>query len=359
LVTVTFPGEALADGSSLFSGQPRAGRFLQWAATEALRDAGLAADSSRSSLRIGVCIATTLGEKAPWLAGVESLVHQPLLPISSPQYGCALLAEQLAEQLGAERQRVVSTACCSSNSALAVSLTWLRSGLCDVVLCGGVDVLTPFVVSGFRSLRAQSPEPCRPFDRRRSGVNLGEAAACVVLEPESHARARGQRVLAYLAGAGLSQDAHHMTAPDPQGRGAMLAMQRALSDAGLPIDSVDFVSSHGTGTPFNDQMEARALRLVFGERASHIPLNSIKGAVGHTLGAGGLLEAVMSVQILATQQIPPTVGLEEPDPAFELDFVMGGPRIAAVRSILSSASGFGGENAAVVFTSASSAGDKP
>ena len=287
LVATKLPEESAADGEALLSFQPRAGRFLQLTVEEALGQAGLLEEAARASLRIGVCLATTLGEKAPWLGGVASLLERPEQTIAAPPFGCSLLAEQLATRFSAERVRVVSTACCSSNSALAVSLHWLRRGLCDVVLCAGVDVLTPFVVSGFRSLRAQSPDVCRPFDRRRSGVNLGEAAACVVLEPEAQARARGQKILAKLVGAGLSQDAHHMTAPDPHGRGAALAMARALADAGVPAHAVDFVSSHGTGTPFNDQMEARALQLVFGDLVRHLPVNSIKGAVGHTLGAAG------------------------------------------------------------------------
>ncbi len=225
-----------------------------------------------------------------------------------------------------------------------------------MVVCAGVDVLQPFVVSGFRTLRAQSPDFCRPFDARRSGVNLGEASACVILEPEAQARRRRQPILGFLAGAGLSQDAHHMTAPDPQGRGALLAMQRALADAGLSPDAIDFVSSHGTGTPFNDQMEGKALVQLFGSRVRQVPVNSIKGAVGHTLGAAGLLEAVMAVEVLRTQQVPATVGLEQPDPVFSLDLVMGEPRRLPVLRILSTASGFGGENAAVVITSAADTG---
>lgn len=354
LAPACLPDEDNRDGQAIVSGQPRAVRFLFHSSTQALRQAGLETSRERAGLRVAVCVATTLGEKSPWLSGVEALHRQVEPP--SLAYGCSLLAEQLAAQLGAERVRAVSTACCSSNSALAMSLSWLRRGLCDVVVCVGVDVLQPFVVSGFRALRAQSSDICRPFDRRRSGVNLGEASACVILEPESQARLRGQPILGFLVGAGLSQDAHHMTAPDPLGRGALLAMQRALADAGLSTDSVDFLSSHGTGTSFNDQMEARAIQQLLGERSGSVPVNSIKGSVGHTLGAAGLLEAVLSVYVLRSQQIPPTVGLEEIDPAFSLDFVYGQPRAHPVRCVLSTASGFGGENAAVVFCSASVGG---
>lgn len=357
LVSASLPDEDNSDGGAILSGQPRAGLFLLHSAQWALRQAGLGGPGAGDGRRIAVCVATTLGEKSPWLVGIESK-HKQVEP-PSLAYGCGLLAEQLATRLGAERVRAVSTACCSSNTALSLSLSWLRRGLCDVVVCGGVDVLSPFVVSGFRSLRAQSADVCRPFDRRRSGVNLGEASACVILETESHARRRGQPILAFLAGAGLSQDAHHMTAPDPQGRGALLAMQRALFDAELSTEAVDFVSSHGTGTPFNDQMEGRAIQQLLGDRCLAVPVNSIKGSVGHTLGAAGLLEAVMAVQVLSSQKIPQTVGLEEVDPAFSLDLVQGKPRESAVRCVLSTASGFGGENAAVVIASASDARSLP
>lgn len=349
LVAVSLPGEDNRDGHAILSARPRATEFLRHAAHEALAQAGFADHRARASLRLGLCIATTLGEKAPWLAALATLHRDPSSLLAPVEFGCALPAERLARELHASRVRVISTACCSSNSALGLSLHWLRNDLCDAVLCGGVDVLQPFVVSGFRLLRAQSPEICRPFDIRRSGVNLGEAAACVVLEPERLARARGQKVLARLVGAGLSQDAHHMTAPDPQGRGALLAMQRALSDAKLPADAIDFVSSHGTGTPFNDQMEARAIKLLLGDHSRRVPVNSIKGSVGHTLGAAGVLEAVMATYVLRLHQIPPTVGLEQPDPSFDLDLVMGAARTQAVRCVLSTTSGFGGENAAVVF----------
>lgn len=355
LASCALPGEENREGQAMLSGQPRAWRFLDHSVQQALVQASLGQEAQRDGLRMAVCVATTLGEKVPWLAGVEA-IHKQIGTPPSLAYGCALLAEHLASSVSAERVRAVSTACCSSNSALALSLSWLRRGLCDVVVCGGVDVLQPFVISGFRTLRAQSADVCRPFDARRSGVNLGEASACVVLEREAHAQRRGQPILGFLAGAGLSQDAHHMTAPDPQGKGALLAMQRALADAGLSPDAIDCVSSHGTGTSFNDQMEGKALVQLFGSRVIEIPVNSIKGAVGHTLGAAGLLEAVMSVEVLRTHQIPATVGLEQPDPVFSLDLVMGAPRTLPVRAILSTASGFGGENAAVVITASSDTG---
>jgi 3-oxoacyl-[acyl-carrier-protein] synthase II len=251
---------------------------------------------------------------------------------------------------------VASAACASSNVAIGVGLEWLRSGLCDVVLCGGVDALHEFVIAGFASLRAQSPSPCRPFDAERSGLNLGEGAAFLVLELESQARARGQRIRAHLAGAGLSCDANHMTGPDRQGRGAARAMQAALVDADLTAADIDFVSAHGTATLFNDQMEGLALASLFGARLADVPVNSIKGSIGHTLGAAGALEAVMAVRVLEEQCIPPTAGLERRDEKIRLDVVAGAPRAARVRTVLSTSSGFGGLNAAIVLRAAEGEG---
>lgn len=338
-----FPNE---DGQAILTAQPRAGRLLGHCIHQALGQAGLLDPVGCATRRIGACLGTTLGEKTPWLAAVEKL-HKNEGPVDIPLTGPALLARQLA--FVPQRLRVVSAACCSGNAALALALLWLRQEACEVVVCAGVDVLEPFVLGGFRALRAQSPQVCRPFDRRRSGTNLGEASACVVLETQQHARARKQPVLAFLAGAGLARDANHMTGPDPTGSGACLAMRRAMVDAGLPPGAVDFVSSHGTGTPYNDLMEARALALLGAQGA---PVQSIKGAIGHTLGASALVEAVMSVSILREGQIPPTAGLVEPDPQIALDLVWNQPRAARVQCVLSTSSGFGGENAAVVLVSA-------
>jgi 3-oxoacyl-[acyl-carrier-protein] synthase II len=247
---------------------------------------------------------------------------------------------------------VPSVACASGNVALDAALALVRSGRCDVVLAGGVDALQDFVIQGFACLKALDPAPCRPFDRDRRGLNLGEAAAFLVVEAEEHARARGARVRAVLAGSGVAADAVHMTGPDREGRGAARAMQAALTDAELATADVGFVSAHGTATAFNDLMEAQALGLVLGERSARTPVNSIKSALGHTLGAAAALEAIACVRTLETGLIPPTPGLVERDPAIGLDIVHGAAREADVHVALSTSSGFGGTNAAVVLTRA-------
>src|SRR5947208_2507181 len=200
--------------------------------------------------------------------------------------------------------------CASGTHEFALAAGWVRQGRADVVLAGGTDFLCRFVVAGFNCLRATA-ERARPFDVTRRGLVLGEGAAIVVVEEAGHAARRGARLLARLAGVGCAADATHMTAPDREGGGATRALLAALDDAGLSPAAVDFVSAHGTGTPYNDAMEAVALARVFG--AGRVPVNSIKGAIGHTLGAAGALEAVLCVETLARGIIPPTAALEPAD----------------------------------------------
>jgi 3-oxoacyl-[acyl-carrier-protein] synthase II len=333
------------------SSPARAAQMATWAAEEALADAG----SPPGGARFGVACGTTLGGIAAWLPYVRATeLVEPLTPMVEPlraplQWGYAGPAQALAAAVGARGPLIVpSVACASGNAALGAALDLLRAGRCDVVLAGGVDALHDFVISGFGALKAVDREPCRPFDRSRRGLNLGEGAAFLVLESEAHARGRGARVRAFLDGYGASADAVHMTGPDRTGSGAARAIEAALRDAACTAGDVGFVSAHGTATAFNDLMEAKALTRALGAGAASTPVNSIKSAVGHTLGAAAALEAVACVRTLETGLVPPTPGLHELDPEIELDVVRDQPRAAAPRVVLSTASGFGGINAAVV-----------
>lgn len=353
------------------SAPSRAATLARWAAEEALADAG----NVPRGPRLAVACGTTLGGIASWLplvradveAGasmvkpisaavepIDTMVEPLTAPLRAPQgWGYAGPAQAVAAAVDARGPLVVpSVACASGNVAIDAALCLIRSGRCDVVLAGGADALHDFVMQGFACLKALDAELCRPFDGSRRGLNLGEAAAFLVLEAEPHARARGARIRAFVDGSGVAADAVHMTGPDREGRGAARAMQAALVDAGHDAGAVGFVSAHGTATVFNDMMEGHALRHVFGERAGAIPVNSIKGALGHTLGAAAALEAIICVRTLETGQIAPTAGLREIDPQIALDVVHGAPRSADVRVALSTSSGFGGTNAAVVVTRA-------
>jgi 3-oxoacyl-[acyl-carrier-protein] synthase II len=200
---------------------------------------------------------------------------------------------------------------------------------------------------GFDTLRSLTRDEVRPFDRRRAGLLLGEAAALVLLV---RARDAGSERLGTLLGYGSASEAHHVSAPDPEGRGLARAIGLALGQAGVRPDAVDFVSAHGTGTLQNDPAEARALRAALGPRAAAVPVNSIKSGLGHTMGAAATLEAIMCLLASRHGLIPPTRGLEEPDPACDLDLVFGGPRRARAEVCLSTSLGFGGVSAALVLS---------
>lgn len=327
----------------------RGGQYALAAAREALDGAGLDLDRTDRD-RVGVILATTLGEMR---LGEEyqrsqrdgrSFEARQLLHF--PYYAAAC---RLARELGV-RGPVVSPsiACASGTQAVGMALELIRRRQGDVFVVGGVEVICEFIVSGFNCLRATTGGVVRPFDARRDGLQIGEGAAVLVIESEAHARARGARTDLEVAGTGLSGDAVHMTAPARDGAGAARAMRTALADAAVHPDQIDFISAHGTGTVYNDAMEIAAIRTVFGGAAATIPVNSIKGAIGHTLGAAGSFEAIMCAKILEEGLIPPTAGCEELAPDCPLDIVRRDARKAPVRITLSTSSAFAGNNAAVV-----------
>jgi 3-oxoacyl-(acyl-carrier-protein) synthase len=329
-----------------FDARDRAETLARWAADEALADAGL----SRPDAALALTFGTTKGGIEPFLELVRDPYRAAPSPATASYAGTGL---GLASYLGTGGPvEIASVACTSSNVAIGSALDLLRRGEAARVLCGGADALSDFVISGFATLKALDPNPSRPFDGARRGLNLGEGAAFLVLERETDARARGVRIRGVLLGYGISADAVHMTGPDKEGRGAARAITAALAEANLGANEVDFISAHGTGTVFNDLMEDKALTLALGEAARTRPLHSIKSALGHTLGAAGALEAVVCVRVLETGIVPPTAGHESRDPAIHLDVVAGKPRSLAARTALSTSSGFGGTNAAIVLGTA-------
>lgn len=296
--------------------------------------------------RIAVVAGTALG-------GVEDLDHA-LTDDRSPRRALEGLydspAEALAAWLGARGPVLtVSSACASGATALGLGADLLREEAVDLVVAGGYDALCRFVMRGFDALRSLARERVRPFDRRRTGLLLGEAAGLVLLARERDVR--GPR-LGRLLGHGSASDASHIAAPDAEGRGLEAAIRAALAAGDVAVDDLDFVSAHGTGTLLNDRIETAVLRRVLGARASQVPVNSIKGALGHTMGAAATLEAIMCLLAARDGWVPPTVGYEEPDPACDLDYVPGTCRALRPRRMLSTSLGFGGCNAALVLEGA-------
>lgn len=332
-------------------GLARAERFAIAAAREAL--GGLPA-AWRRPRRIGVFFGSSTGalfEGERWFADRLRGREGALRPIAAQQNdgpGTAV-ARAFAVQ---GPVLTCSTACTSSNIAIAEALDALRAGEVDVALAGGADELCEITYAGFNALRAVDPQPTRPFRASRSGLSLGEGAGVLLLETPEHAAARGARVLAELAGAGRSCDAHHVSAPDPAGAGAAAAIRAALADANLQPDDVTFVNAHGTGTPHNDDAESRAMHTVFGPRAAQLPVVSTKSLVGHLLGAAGAIEAVFTALSIVHRRLPPTAGDEPADPRLGLDVVIGQMRELPRENVgLSTNLAFGGNNAVILLRS--------
>lgn len=329
----------------------RSDLFALVAAKEAIADAGL--DVAADPARVGIVLGATTGGMMAAETALRSRIDGSLRRYrKSALLGTPMStsADLIAACFGAAGPRVVvSTACSSSGTALGLALDWIRLGRADVVLAGGTESMCRTIFAGFNALKALALEPCRPFDERRAGLSLGEGAAVLVIESVAHATARGARAHARLLGYGMSADAHHLTAPHPEGAGAALAMERALARAGVATDTIDYINAHGTGTPLNDGVEAAAIRRVFGAGADRLAVSSTKAAIGHTLGAAGAIEGLTTVLALREGFLPPTVNLERPDPVCALDFVPRESRPATLRHALSNSYGFGGNNTAVVF----------
>jgi 3-oxoacyl-[acyl-carrier-protein] synthase II len=242
-----------------------------------------------------------------------------------------------------------STACSSSALAIAEAAAAVVVGTVTAAVAVGTDALCRITFAGFDALQTLDPQGCRPFDRDRAGLTLGEGAGALVLEDVEHARARGARVIARVLGHATTTDAHHVTAPDPEGHAALGALRGALEVAALPAEAVDYVNAHGTGTRQNDEAEVRILRAVFGDRLPRIPVSSTKAQLGHCLGAAGAVEAVVTVLALDGSLLPATATLREPDPAWsDLDLVPTAGRRQPLEVALTSSYGFGGHNVTLV-----------
>ena len=346
------PRDTLPAGWSL-KRMSRSDLFALTAAWQALSRAGL--DPIPADLRdeMGVVI----GGGAGGLLEAESFYRDYLRQggrrarfsrLSS--VSCAATANHLTRLLGLYGPKAtIMTACSSGATAVGLGRDWIRSGAARVMIAGGTEPLCRMTFASFNALKAVDPEYCRPFSGNRAGLSLGEAAGVLILESLASARQRGAAVLAEVLGYGVTCDSHHMTAPDVGASGAARAMRAALLDAQLPPEAVDYINAHGTGTLPNDIMETRAIKEVFGARAREIPVSSTKSMHGHTLGASGALEAVVSVLAIAEGFIPPTIHCETRDPECDLDYVRSGARSVAPRVVLSNSFAFGGNNTSVIF----------
>ncbi len=282
----------------------------------------------------------TLNTKGP------ARVSPFMVPMMMPNAATAAVSMRFG--LGGPAE-TVTTACAAGTHAIGNAARLVASGRCTVVVAGGAEaVMVEIAESGFRNMTALSnSDISRPFDVERDGFVMGEGAGVLILEDWDHAIARGATIYAEVIGAASTADAHHITAPDPEGNGAIRCMELALADADITADQVSHINAHGTSTPLNDLAESVAMRHVFGGKVP--PVTSVKGHLGHSLSAAGALEGVVSVLTLRNQIIPPTAGTKNVDPAIGLDVVTGAPRPGNYDIVLSNSFGFGGHNGSVIF----------
>jgi 3-oxoacyl-[acyl-carrier-protein] synthase II len=340
------------------AGHAAAGEFSR---TDAMAVAAAREAASQARLPPGARIGVVLGGTTGGMFETEGLLSSPellKLPSASAEklvsYPLSASLARVADAVGgAQARRSICSACSGGAIALVQAAAWLAQGEVDFVLAGGADGLCRLTVLGFNALGATDPEPCRPFDRARAGLNLGEGAAVLVLEREATALGRNADVLAWLDGFAVGAEAHHITHPEPTGQRASQLLRVALSRAGLASGEVGYVNAHGTGTQQNDAMEARALLEVFGKGSSCL-VSSSKAQLGHTLGAAGAVEAALTVLAVAGGAVPPTAGLVEPE-LQGLRHVLGQGRSEPLRAAVSSSFGFGGMSCVLVF----SAQDRP
>ncbi|MBR8743453.1 beta-ketoacyl-ACP synthase II [Nocardiopsis sp. MG754419] len=337
----------------------RTGRSLQYglvAADMALRDAGLTVDETNAP-RLGVLAGSVVGPTEAVIDTSDELrLHGPagVSPYSFAMTGIVPPAGEIGVHVGARGPTAtMATACATGATCLGEGARMIREGRADIVLAGGMDAFSRFEIAvasraGALSRRNDEPERAsRPFDRDRDGFVMGSGAGMLVLESAEHARRRGARVHAELAGYGATADAHHLTAPRPDGEGVERALRTALADARVDPGDVDYVNAHGTSTPLNDAAEARVLRTVFGERGHDLPVSSTKSMTGHMLAAGGAVEAAVLTAVIAEGVVPPTVNCDDPEDV-GLDLVPHQAREHRVEVAVSDSFGFGGHNAVLV-----------
>ena len=340
-------------------------RFVQFAiaaADEAMGMAGLLKAEDRDGIapdRFGVIIGSGIGGIQTFEDNCGALIQKGprrVSPFFVPMFIPDMAAGQVSIRFGAQGPNYATvSACASSGHALGNALRILQRGDADIMLAGGTEAsITPLTIAGFSSMKAMStrnedPETAsRPFDAGRDGFIIGEGAGAMVLETLEHARARGATILAELAGYGASGDAYHITAPEPTGAGARIAMRDALKDGGFRTEEVDYINAHGTSTPHNDLMETNAIKTLFGDHAYEVVVSSTKSMVGHLLGAAGATEAVISAMVTREGKIPPTINFSEADPDCDLNYAHNQLVERPVRLAISNSFGFGGHNVSLL-----------
>ncbi|SDY79278.1 beta-ketoacyl-ACP synthase II [Tindallia californiensis] len=280
-------------------------------------------------------------------------------PFLIPMMISNLAAGQVAILMNAKGPNMtIVTACASATNAIGEAFKMIQRGAAKAILTGGTEAsITPISIAGFASMKALSTRndspgtASRPFDSQRDGFVMGEGAGLIMLESYEHAKKRGATILAEMVGYGTHTDAYHITAPDPEGKGASTAMQKAIEDAGVTPEAIGYINAHGTSTDYNDRLETMAIKNVFGDHAPNLNISSTKSMTGHLLGAAGGIEAIACVLALQEQKIPPTINYESPDEACDLNYTPNKAQSATFQYTLSNSLGFGGHNACILIKS--------
>ncbi|HKP56064.1 MAG TPA: beta-ketoacyl-[acyl-carrier-protein] synthase family protein [Polyangiales bacterium] len=328
----------------------RCSAFALAAARQAVQDSGITRELLQGE-RTSVIMGTTMGEadvvgelEQAWVMRGADGVSPNMLP----RCGSSLLPIHIARAFGARGMvQTLPAACAAGNYSIAFAADLIRSGRADVVICGASELLQKIQFAGFVRLGAVAPERCQPFDKNRRGLIIGEGAGVLMLESEAHAVRRDATALAEIGGSGLACDAHHITRPHPEGMGSLNAMREAIARSGVTPDEVDFVNAHGTGTTANDKVESRVIHDVFNGRP--VPVSSMKGMLGHCMGAASALEAVACVMTVQTGIYPPTVSYETPDPECNVNLVANRAQRGRADIVLNNSLAFGGYDAVVAF----------
>ncbi|MGI9228694.1 MAG: beta-ketoacyl-ACP synthase II [Gammaproteobacteria bacterium] len=347
--------------------KPKDARKMDWfmrygmvAGIQAFQDSGLQVTEANAH-RMGVAVGSGIGGLFGIEAGVQTLLKsgpRRISPFYVPSNIINMVAGHLSIRLGLKGPNfAIVTACTTGTHNIGDAMRVIEYGDADVMLAGGTEMATsPTCLAGFanaRALSTRNDEPeraSRPWDRGRDGFVLSDGAGVMVLEEYEHAKARGADIYAEITGYGMSGDAFHMTAPSEDGDGAIRCMQSALHNAGIDATAVDYINAHGTSTPAGDVVESNALKAVFGEHAKKLAVSSTKSMTGHMLGAAGGAEAVFSILAIRDQVAPPTINLDDPEPACDLDYVPHQAREMPVNTVLSNSFGFGGTNGTLIFS---------
>ncbi len=333
--------------------------FAVHAGGQAVADSGIDFDSVDRG-KCGVILGSGIGGLLEIEAQIERMLTKSpdrVSPFTIPKMMVNAAGGNLSITYGLQGPNyAVATACASATNAMGDAMRSIRLGETDLVITGGSEAaITRMGLAAFQNMKALSTrndDPAgasRPFDADRDGFVMGEGSGVLIFEELEHAKARGAKIYAEVLGYGTTSDASHITAPDPEGRGAGAAMQAALNDAGVNPEQVDYINAHGTSTPLGDKAETRAIKSVFGDQASKLSISSTKSSLGHSLGASGGIEAAILCKAIETATIPPTINYQTPDPECDLDYTPNDAKDKRVRVAMSNSFGFGGHNACVVF----------